>query len=182
MCTDHHSLIGDASKNHLTRLHHSTRSSLSLPSPSIFAICHHRLRFPRHLHRQHVQQRARHTYFRKMSSPSQRRQRDSQSATPRRSARQSQSDTPQNQSSQLASSPLFFQSSPSPNDGAGHDANSQVSSPLRQMSNSQSTQDRRGTAATPSSPLLQMSESQETGEDGQRTPRASGMIGGKPFG
>ncbi|KFH42970.1 DNA replication licensing factor-like protein [Hapsidospora chrysogenum ATCC 11550] len=108
-----------------------------------------------------------------MSSPSQRRQRNSQSATPRRSARQSGPDTPQQDPSQMASSPLTFRSSPSRDRGA---EDGQVLSPLRQMSNSQSTQGRNRGAA-PTSPLRQMSESQETGEDGQRTPRASAMMG-----
>ena len=71
-----------------------------------------------------------------------------------------------------ASSPLFFQSSPAPEG----DADGQVSSPLRQMSNSQSTESQNA-APPPSSPLQQMSDTQEM-SDGNRTPRASGMIGG----
>ncbi|KAL2270227.1 hypothetical protein VTJ83DRAFT_2411 [Remersonia thermophila] len=95
-----------------------------------------------------------------MSSPSKRSTRSS--ATPRRSARGSQPQdsspaaagpaerTPrQSRTSQLASSPLFYQSS----------------SPLRQPSNSQST-----AQPAPSSPLRQNTESQETGD---RTPRAT---------
>ena len=108
-----------------------------------------------------------------MSSPSHRRQRSSQSGgTPKRSSRQSEAATPRNtRASQLASSPMFFQSS-SPGLG-GSDANQDVSSPLRQMSNSQSTHQQ---TAVPSSPLGQMTDSQST--DGQRTPRASGMAAG----
>ncbi|KAF4123986.1 DNA replication licensing factor MCM4 [Geosmithia morbida] len=105
-----------------------------------------------------------------MSSPSRR-----QGGTPRRSGRQPESDTPQQgsqQGSQLAaSSPLFFQSSPAPTpDGI-------VSSPLRQMSNSQNTSQGRGGPMAPSSPLRQMTDSQETPVDGDRTPRASRTLG-----
>ncbi|OAQ72413.1 DNA replication licensing factor mcm4 [Pochonia chlamydosporia 170] len=112
-----------------------------------------------------------------MSSPSQRRQRSSQSGTPRRSTRQSEANTPRNPPSQLASSPIFFQSS-SPAPGAGQDnaANGEVSSPLRQMTDTQST---HGIGAMPSSPLRQMSESQTPGADPQRTPRASGTLAGE---
>lgn len=115
-----------------------------------------------------------------MSSPSQRRQRSSQSATPRRSTRQSEANTPRNAPSQAASSPIFFQSSsPGPGVGQEHGTNGDVSSPLRQMTDSQSTQ---AHAATPSSPLRQMSESQTPRDDPQRTPRASGTFaGGKYF-
>ena len=114
-----------------------------------------------------------------MSSPSQRRQRDSQSATPRRSNRQqSEANTPRNNNrqSQLASRPLFYQSSsPAPGRDDRQDAaNGEVSSPLRQMTNSQST---RGGGA-PSSPLRQMTETQ-TDDDPQRTPRATPGLGGK---
>lgn len=118
-----------------------------------------------------------------MSSPSQRR---SQSGTPRRSTRSSQAAqsspangnaangaTPRNtRSSQLASSPLFYQSS-SPANG-----NSDVSSPLRQNTESQSQNTRANGSAVPSSPLRNMTHSQTTREesqnDGDRTPRASG--------
>ncbi|RYO87538.1 hypothetical protein DL764_008850 [Monosporascus ibericus] len=122
-----------------------------------------------------------------MSSPSQRRsQRNSQSATPSRNTRSSQAprsspangngnapqpgNTPRNtRSSQLASSPLFYQSSP-------ENGNSDVSTPLRQNSNSQSTNDNRN--AAPSSPLRGMSNSQDDMQtDGDRTPRASGLLG-----
>ena len=112
-----------------------------------------------------------------MSSPSHRRQRSSQSGgTPKRSSRQSEAATPRNaRASQLASSPMFFQSSSPGREGSG--ANQDVSSPLRQMSNSQSTHQQ---TAVPSSPLGQMTDSQST--DGQRTPRASGMAaGGEPY-
>lgn len=103
-----------------------------------------------------------------MSTPN-RRQRDSQSATPRRSTRHSEAGTP----AQLVSSPLFYQSSPAPAQGID-EVMGDVSSPLRQMSNSQSTQPTNGHA--PSSPLRQMTDTQSTG---QRTPRASaGLAGG----
>lgn len=100
----------------------------------------------------------------KMSTPN-RRQRDSQSATPRRAnnnIRQSQS----------VSSPLFYESSPAPHPDDG--ANGDVSSPLRQMTNSQST---RGLSGIPSSPLRQMTDAQ-TDDDPQRTPRATPGFGG----
>ncbi|KAH6610489.1 cell division control 54 [Trichoderma cornu-damae] len=109
-----------------------------------------------------------------MSSPN-RRQRGSQSATPRRSTRQSQAGTPR-QPAQLVSSPLFYQSSPAPNQGVD-EVMGDVSSPLRQMSNSQSTQPTNGPA--PSSPLRQMTDTQSTSGDGQRTPRASGGLAGE---
>ncbi|KAK3955965.1 MCM2/3/5 family-domain-containing protein [Pseudoneurospora amorphoporcata] len=102
-----------------------------------------------------------------MSSPAKRRTtRSSQSATPR-ATRSSQagpsSATPrQTRASQLASSPLFYESS-SPANGAHP-----VSSPLRQMSNTQSTA-HQGNA--PSSPLRQQTETQS---DADRTPRANG--------
>jgi DNA replication licensing factor MCM4 len=127
-----------------------------------------------------------------MSSPSQRR---SQSGTPRRSTRSSQAlqsspanangpsrngNTPRNtRSSQLASSPLFYQSS-SPAEG-----NNNVSSPLRQNTESQSQNTRDHGSAAPSSPLRHMTHSQTSHRasqnDGDRTPRASGgaLIGGK---
>ncbi|KAK4034795.1 MCM2/3/5 family-domain-containing protein [Parachaetomium inaequale] len=107
-----------------------------------------------------------------MSSPSKRSTRSS--ATPGRATRSSQRSSPaagpsnaaertprQTRSSQLASSPLFYQSS-SPAPGANR-----ASSPLRQMSNSQST------ANAPSSPLRQQTETQSAGD---RTPRASGGL------
>jgi len=76
----------------------------------------------------------------------------------------------QARSSQLASSPLFYGSS-SPSNALPNP----VSSPLRQMSNTQSTASRPNNA--PSSPLRQQTGSQT---DGDRTPRASGaLIGGK---
>ncbi|KAJ4296129.1 MCM DNA helicase complex subunit [Collariella sp. IMI 366227] len=110
-----------------------------------------------------------------MSSPSKRSTRSS--ATPRRTTRSSQQEsspapagpsnaaarTPrQTRSSQLASSPLFYQSS-SPVPGANR-----ASSPLRQMSNSQSTAHN-----APSSPLRQQTETQSAGD---RTPRASNAL------
>ncbi|RCI15101.1 hypothetical protein L249_6826 [Ophiocordyceps polyrhachis-furcata BCC 54312] len=109
-----------------------------------------------------------------MSSPSNRRQRSSPSvATPRRSTRQS---------SQLASSPLMFPSS----EDDQHDQqeqhqrdDAQVSSPLRQASDSQMT---AGRAPIPGSPLRQMTDSQtprlddddDDDDDREATPRASG--------
>ncbi|KAK8082208.1 minichromosome maintenance protein 4 (cell division control protein 54) [Apiospora saccharicola] len=120
-----------------------------------------------------------------MSSPSQRRQQASQSSTPRRSARNSQAaqsspananpasqtaNTPSRptRTSNLASSPLFYQSSPA-ND------NADVSSPLRHNTETQSN---AGGSAAPSSPLRHMTHSQttrnESQNDGDRTPRASG--------
>ncbi|KAF7544567.1 hypothetical protein G7Z17_g9854 [Cylindrodendrum hubeiense] len=114
-----------------------------------------------------------------MSSPSQRRQRDS--TTPRRSARQSEAGTPRENTntrpSQLASSPLFFQSSPAPQDDDQQDAApGDVSSPLRHMTNSQSTP---GRSDFPSSPLRHMTETQSD-DDPQRTPRATpGGLGGE---
>lgn len=127
-----------------------------------------------------------------MSSPSDRRQRSSQAGTPGgRSTRNSQArnspadgpsqsgaqtaNTPRNsRASQLASSPLFYQSSPS-------DANGNISSPLRQGTDSQRT---NGSAVNPpSSPLRQETHSQtpynEGAADGDRTPRASGLLGGE---
>ncbi|KAK3300819.1 MCM2/3/5 family-domain-containing protein [Chaetomium fimeti] len=112
-----------------------------------------------------------------MSSPSKRSTRSS--ATPNRATRSSQQRsspaagpsnaaerTPrQTRSSQLASSPLFYQSS-SPAPGANR-----ASSPLRQMTDSQSTVNNNA----PSSPLRQQTETQSAGD---RTPRASrGLIG-----
>ncbi|KAH8891905.1 cell division control protein 54 [Thozetella sp. PMI_491] len=72
----------------------------------------------------------------------------------------------QTRASQLASSPMFFESSP-----ANDDASNPPSSPLRQMSNTQSTDSEGG--AAPTSPLRQQTETQSTGD---RTPRASGLI------
>ncbi|TFB04709.1 DNA replication licensing factor mcm4 [Trichoderma ghanense] len=106
-----------------------------------------------------------------MSTPN-RRQRDSQSATPRRSTRNSEAGTP----ARLVSSPIFYQSSPAPTQGID-EVMGDVSSPLRQMSNSQSTQPTNGPA--PSSPLRQMTDTQSTNGDGQRTPRASGGLAGE---
>ncbi|KAK6842078.1 DNA replication licensing factor mcm4 [Apiospora arundinis] len=124
-----------------------------------------------------------------MSPPSQRRQQASQS-TPRRSARNSQApqsspananpasqtaNTPSRptRSSNLASSPLFYQSSPA-------NGNAEVSSPW------DITRRRRAMLAVvppPSSPLRHMTHSQttqnESQNDGDRTPRArgSGLVG-----
>lgn len=122
-----------------------------------------------------------------MSSPSGRRTRNAASSTPGRSTRSSQAArsspapgapdaaenvperTPrQTRASQLASSPMFFQSSPA-NAAAG------ASSPLRQMSNTQTTNSQPANGA-PSSPLRQQTDTQST--DGDRTPRASALIGG----
>ncbi|KAI1105500.1 cell division control protein 54 [Jackrogersella minutella] len=118
-----------------------------------------------------------------MSSPSARRGRGSQAGTPRRNTRNSQA--PQsspanagpsnaahsgntlhpNPSSQLASSPLFYQSSPAP----GNDRSSPA---IRHNTDSQSTNANSG--AAPSSPLRRM-----TGSDGDRTPRASRSLMGE---
>lgn len=77
----------------------------------------------------------------------------------------------------MVSSPLFYQSSPAPSQGMD-EVMGDVSSPLRQMSNSQNTQNASGPA--PSSPLRQMTDTQSTNGDGNRTPRASGgLAGGK---
>ncbi|KAG5939381.1 hypothetical protein E4U60_000944 [Claviceps pazoutovae] len=112
-----------------------------------------------------------------MSSPSNRRTRSSQAGTPRRSARQSEANTPRNPPPQLASSPLFYQSSPPPaRDGQDDGLDAMISSPLRQMSNSQTTD---GRAVMPSSPLRQMTDSQSQLDDPQRTPRASGIFAGE---
>lgn len=113
-----------------------------------------------------------------MSSPPQRRsQRSSVAGTPTRNTRGSQQAASQatatprnNRASQLASSPLFYQSSP-----ANGNNNNAVSSPLRHNTASQST-DNNG--APPSSPLRHMTHTQSTESDGDRTPRASrGPIG-----
>lgn len=138
----------------------------SLPSPS----------FSRHREHRNHQERVVLQSTSKMSSPSHRRQRSSQSSTPRRSARQSEaSNTPRDRQSQLASSPLFFQSSSPGPRSEQNGANGDVSSPLRQMSHSQSTNGPNG--AAPSSPLRQMTETQTT-NDPQRTPRARAGLGG----
>lgn len=107
----------------------------------------------------------------KMSSPGHRRQRSSQSATPRRSSKRSAvpSSPPDPSASQLqneaassqnngtprrappSSSPMNYRSSPAELARTNRD----VSSPLRQMTNTQPTQ------------------------DGDRTPKASGLVGGE---
>ena len=110
-----------------------------------------------------------------MSSPSHRRQRSSQSATPRRSARQSSTNVPSDPPSQRASSPIFFQSSSPGRDDAHRGATGDVSSPLRQMTDSQSTH--AGNGAPPSSPLRQMSDTQSVVDD-QATPRARHTLAG----
>lgn len=120
-----------------------------------------------------------------MSSPARRSTRSSQAGTPARNTRSSQArsspapgpsdaaeaETPRRtRASQLASSPMFYESSP-----ANGGADAAPSSPLRQMSNSQTTDN----GPAPSSPLRQQTESQ-TINDGERTPRASGVrIGGR---
>ncbi|RBQ65357.1 hypothetical protein VDGD_21719 [Verticillium dahliae] len=129
-----------------------------------------------------------------MSSPSKRSTRSSQAGTPRRSTRNAEvpksspaplasddaeapaaSQTPRQNppSSRLQSSPLFYQSSPAVggNRRTGP-ALGDVSSPLRHMTNSQST-----ATAAPSSPLRQQTETQSI--DGDRTPRASGTVRGQ---
>lgn len=109
-----------------------------------------------------------------MSSPSHRRQRSSQSATPRRNGRQSEANTPREPSSQpgLASSPIFFQSSSPGLGDRENGTNREVSSPLRQMTDSQST---GNGGPIPSSPLQQMSDTQSIMDD-QATPRANRNI------
>ncbi|KAI0404851.1 cell division control protein 54 [Xylaria palmicola] len=98
-----------------------------------------------------------------MSSPTQRRsQRSSAAGTPSRNTRNSQQPASQNgatprnsRQSQLASSPLFYQSSPANNNNNNNNG-----------------------AALPSSPLGRMAHTQTTESDGDRTPRASrGLIG-----
>ncbi|TQV97228.1 DNA replication licensing factor mcm4 [Cordyceps javanica] len=111
-----------------------------------------------------------------MSSPSHRRQRSSQSATPRRSARQSSANAPSDPPSQLASSPIFFQSSSPGRGDAENGATGDVSSPLRHMTDSQSTH--AGNSAVPSSPLRQMSDTQSVVDD-QATPRARHTFAGE---
>lgn len=112
-----------------------------------------------------------------MSSPSHRRQRSSQSGTPRRTSKRSNvpssppdpaaaqlhseaassqgNGTPRRAAAPPSSSPMNYRSSPA--DIARMNRERDVSSPLRQMTNTQTTQ-----------------------EDGERTPRAttSGLIGG----
>ncbi|KAF4334128.1 minichromosome maintenance 4 (cell division control 54) [Fusarium beomiforme] len=101
-----------------------------------------------------------------MSSPTKRSTRSS--ATPRRGARNSE--TPRQGNSQLdaSSSPLYYQSS-SPGPSNQNNLPRDVSSPLGQMTNSQST---RGRSDVPSSPLGQMTDSQSD-LDPERTPRAN---------
>ncbi|CAI4216551.1 unnamed protein product [Parascedosporium putredinis] len=116
-----------------------------------------------------------------MSSPSSRRQ------TPRRSTRNSEAPksspapaasqgsqagvTPRaTRQSQLASSPLFYQSSSPARRGAGQGRD--VSSPLQQ--DTQTTGN--DASMVPSSPLRQMSDTQSMGD---RTPRASGNLAGQ---
>ncbi|KAF4967869.1 hypothetical protein FSARC_4668 [Fusarium sarcochroum] len=104
-----------------------------------------------------------------MSSPTKRSTRSS--ATPRRSTRNSETnETPRPGNSQLQapSSPLFYQSS-SPGPSNQNDLPGDVSSPLRQMTNSQST---RARSDIPSSPLRQMTDTQSD-LDPERTPRAN---------
>lgn len=132
-----------------------------------------------------------------MSSPSSRRTtRSSQAGTPRRSTRNSEAAqsspapgpaesasqegsqagrTPRApRASQLQSSPLFFESSPAASRSRNAPGHGEVSSPLRHMTDSQST----AAPPMPSSPLRQQSDTQSIG-DGDRTPRASGMMRGK---
>ena len=176
MCTDHTALIGVASGQPL----YASPPLYALRIPPLpldisflsLAVASHRPTRPTS------------RKLAKMSSPSQRRTRGSQSGTPRRSGRQTESNnTPQNGQAG-ASSPLFFQSS-SPAPGVNQDSGPQVSSPLRQQSNSQSTQrnESQNSGLQPSSPLRQMTESQEAVSDGNRTPRASAQARGmsRPF-
>ncbi|KAF9879295.1 putative MCM2/3/5 family protein [Colletotrichum karsti] len=125
-----------------------------------------------------------------MSSPTKRSTRSSTAgSTPRRSTRnnpdagrsspapaeeqQRPAETPRTtRRSQLASSPLFYESSPAQSASSRRNApaNGDVSSPLRGGSSSQNT----NVGPPPSSPLRQDIDTQSTG-DGDRTPRASGM-------
>ncbi|EFX04534.1 DNA replication licensing factor mcm4 [Grosmannia clavigera kw1407] len=101
-----------------------------------------------------------------MSSPARRRStRSSQAGTPR--AIRATTATAAAAAAPVASSPLFYQSS-SP---AAEEAPMAPSSPLRQMSNTQST-----IPIPPSSPLRQMSDTQSVSA-GERTPRASAFLG-----
>ncbi|KAI1178804.1 cell division control protein 54 [Nemania sp. FL0916] len=116
-----------------------------------------------------------------MSSPSQRRsQRGSAAGTPARSTRSSQQASSQNgatprnsRPSHLASSPLFFQSSPATGNRNNNDASSP---PLRHNTESQSQGTDNNSGVPPSSPLQRLTHSQES--DGDRTPGASrGLLG-----
>lgn len=131
-----------------------------------------------------------------MSSPTKRTTRSSQAGTPRRSTRTSAAPqsspapgpvdddaegsqaarTPRApRASQLQSSPLFYQSSPAAPKSRDATRSRDVSSPLRQMTDSQST----AAPLLPSSPLRQQSDTQSIFGDGDRTPRASGLLRGK---
>ncbi|KAF6813907.1 minichromosome maintenance protein 4 (cell division control protein 54) [Colletotrichum sojae] len=122
-----------------------------------------------------------------MSSPTKRSTRSSTAGTtPRRTTRNNpdagrSSPTPAEEPvqtpratrrSQLASSPLFYESSPAQSSNGRRNTPNppDVSSPLRNLSNSQSS----AVGPAPSSPLRQDIDTQSTG-DGDRTPRASGM-------
>ncbi|KAH6691288.1 MCM2/3/5 family protein [Plectosphaerella plurivora] len=128
-----------------------------------------------------------------MSSPTKRTTRSSQAGTPRRSTRTSAAPqsspapgpvdddaegsqaarTPRApRASQLQSSPLFYQSSPAAPKSRDATRSRDVSSPLRQMTDSQST----AAPLLPSSPLRQQSDTQSIFGDGDRTPRASGLL------
>ncbi|KAF4992575.1 hypothetical protein FGRMN_7060 [Fusarium graminum] len=103
-----------------------------------------------------------------MSSPTKRSTRST--ATPRRSNRNNETnETPQaNSQLEAPSSPMPYQSSsPGPSNQNALPGN--VSSPFRQMTNSQST---RGRSDVPSSPIQQMTDTQSD-IDPQRTPRAN---------
>ncbi len=70
---------------------------------------------------------------------------------------------------------MFYESSPANSRSNGANEANGASSPLRQMSNTQTTNSHVNGA--PSSPLRQMTDTQSN--DGDRTPRASGLIGGE---
>ncbi len=117
----------------------------------------------------------------KMSSPSHRRQRSSQSATPRRtSARNATpavpSSPPDPAAAQLHSEAASSQGNGTPRRGA---AAPPSSSPMNYRS-SPADIARMNRERDVSSPLRQMTNTQTTQEDGERTPRAttSGLIGG----
>ncbi|WZH39997.1 MCM2/3/5 family-domain-containing protein [Fusarium acuminatum] len=105
-----------------------------------------------------------------MSSPTKRSTRSS--ATPRRSNRNNETnETPRQGNTQLeapSSPPMEYQSS-SPGPSNQNALRGDVSSPFKQMTNSQST---RGRSDIPSSPFGQMADTQSD-IDPQRTPRAN---------
>ena len=113
----------------------------------------------------------------KMSSPaSHRRQRSSQSGTPRRSSQRQamQSSPPDPAAAQLQSEAISSQAGSQTN-GTPRRA-PQSSSPLKFDS---SPAGLARVSRDVSSPLRHMTNTQTTQQDGERTPRASGLIGGQ---